>query len=213
MAAALAAASVFFWDNHSSFGTCPGASGQYRCPRNWVCPSDCIGLPHTRQLYCFLFTSVLTSVEAERAGAAGPVELERAVAAAAAFLRRHSVVRDTALGGSEVGTEVGTALSPPVLFTFACPSVSTGSTSGCGCCGGGGGEEGRSLGGCSGSEAQTLGDGRERPCMRVLISLLLVVFLYHLTYETKMEALPEMLRHKVVIQWVIKSKYSPVWPH
>ena len=121
------------------------------------------------------------------------------------FLRRHSVVRDTALGGSEVGTEVGTALSPPVLFTFACPSVSTGSTSGCGCCGGGGGEEGRSLGGCSGSEAQTLGDGRERPCMRVLISLLLVVFLYHLTYETKMEALPEMLRRKVVIQWVIKS--------
>ena len=47
----LASASAFLKVSHSSLGIWPGAFGQYRLPRNWVCPVPTIAWLHTLQLY------------------------------------------------------------------------------------------------------------------------------------------------------------------
>ena len=49
----LASASAFLKVSHSSLGIWPGAFGQSRLPRNWVCPVPTIAWLHTLQLYSF----------------------------------------------------------------------------------------------------------------------------------------------------------------
>jgi hypothetical protein len=73
-------------------------------------------------------------------------------------------------------------LNAPLIL--ARPTVSGGSSNTCGCCGGGGTSVGRVWGGARGCCETSLADGKDRPCMRVLISLVLTVSLYHLTCET-----------------------------
>lgn len=83
------AASALCFASHSSLETCPGASGQYLIPLNWVCPVELIPLPHTRHEYSFLGSLAVPGA--------------RVWARACAFLLRHSVVLDTFAGGATPG--------------------------------------------------------------------------------------------------------------
>ena len=67
-------------------------------------------------------------------------------------------------------------------LTFARTMVSLASSKMYGWTGGGGGDKGRCCGGGRGVVEHKPGDGTGRPCMRRVISSLLVAFLYHLTY-------------------------------
>ena len=70
-------------------------------------------------------------------------------------------------------------------LTLAWPRVSADSVKICGRFGGGGSSVGRGWGGGRGVWDTSLVDGKERPCMRVFTSFVLVVFLYQLTCDIK----------------------------
>ncbi len=158
----LATASAFLKASHSSLGIWPGAFGQYRLPRNCVCPVPTIAWLHTLQLYSF------------RGCFAEQVDSSFAVCSCSLFRCRQSVVRLTGFDWDEHVWVGCTARLP----TFAWPTVSalSGISSGVVCSAGA--VVGRSLWAGSASFAIGYCTGNDFPWMRVFISSRRVLFLY-----------------------------------
>lgn len=153
----LASASAFLRVSQSSLGIWPGALGQYRFPRNWVCPVRTIAWLHTLHVYSF-----------RGAFSTGPSCL--ANWSWMRFRCRHSVVRLI-----HFGVVCGGMTALP---TVAWPTMSSWSGISSGVFGSTGATVGRSL--CEGSTsfANWYWGGNVLPWMRVFISSLRVLFLY-----------------------------------
>ena len=83
-------------------------------------------------------------------------------------------------GGSEVHVVLARLVLPVRIRTLARPYVSSGSSNSNGSIGGEGGDEGRVMGGRSSDAEQSSTSGMSRPCIIIVISSLLVLFLNHL---------------------------------
>ena len=115
-------------------------------------------------------TDIVVDVDASDVPASTDVDVDMAAAAGV------PAVRGAMVG---VASILDICIGLPACPMTACPVVSSGSGKGCGFWGGEGCRVGHFLAGRSGSEAHGGGRDKEMPCMRVLISEILVLFLYH----------------------------------